>query len=107
MVGCYSGAGVYGLRSPSHTLILRSAWKLNSPKFGHERAWVSFGVSRPFLSALIHRSAQNWRSSNFAGMEFSEVRCFLGALSYLVLWSTYIPLRHEYSVFVACPADGA
>jgi hypothetical protein len=30
---------------------------------------------------------------------------FLGALEHTLLWSTYIPLRHEYGVFVTWPAD--
>jgi hypothetical protein len=45
--------------------------------------------------------------ANFAFWAFSEVRSFLGALAYFVLWRTYIPLRHEYGVFVAWQAEAA
>ena len=39
---------------------------------------------------------------NFAFWAFSEVRCFLGALSYLVPWRTYISLSQEYGADAAC-----
>src|SRR5215212_571043 len=50
--------------------------------------------------ALIHRSAWNRNSANFAFWAFSEVRRFLGTLTCFVPWRTYIPLSQEYIAFV-------
>jgi hypothetical protein len=48
----------------------------------------------------ILRTSRCWSSANFAITEFSEVRCFLRALTYLVPWRTYTDLRLEYAAFV-------
>src|SRR5215211_8397297 len=54
----------------------------------------------------MHPSAWNRNSTNFAFWEFSEVRGFVGALSYLVPWRTYTPLRQEYAAFVTQRGGG-
>jgi hypothetical protein len=38
---------------------------------------------------------------------FSEVRRFLGALTYCVPWRTYSHLTQEYAAFVTWPAGAA
>jgi hypothetical protein len=61
----------------------------------------------PWGRSVVLRSFSLRYSLDCVEEEFSEVRRFLGALSYLVPWRTYIPLRQEYAAFVTWPADAA
>jgi hypothetical protein len=71
-----------------------------SPKFITASREKGRGEFPALPLALIHPSAWNRNSANFALTEFSEVRGFLGALMCFVPWRTYIPLSQEYAAFV-------
>jgi hypothetical protein len=55
----------------------------------------------PSLPALMHPSAWNKNSANFAFWAFSEVPRILGTLTCFVPWRTYTRLRQEYAALVA------
>ena len=58
------------------------------------------------MFAIIHPSAWNKSSANFAFTEFFEVRLngVLRSLGGFVLWSIYTPLKQYYTAFVAWPS---